>query len=143
MRLDEMSERRREQITLAQSALTYTDERLRGHDVATVIEVIEHLDAERLDVFGRVVFGDAAPKTVVVTTPNSEYNVHFERLPHGQFRHGDHRFEWTRQEFADWAEHVCDEFGYTVSYAPIGPVEATTGAPTQMGVFTKTAGEPA
>ena len=143
LRLDEMSERRREQITLAQSALTYTDDRLRGHDVATVIEVIEHLDAERLDVFGRVVFGDAAPQTVVVTTPNSEYNVHFERLPHGQFRHGDHRFEWTREEFADWAEHVCDEFGYTVSYAPIGPVDAMTGAPTQMGVFTKTAGEAA
>lgn len=139
LRLDEISERRRNQITLAQSALTYTDERLRGRDVATVIEVIEHLDAERLDVFARVVFGDASPQTVVVTTPNREYNVHFASLPVGRFRHGDHRFEWTRAEFAEWAEKVGAEFGYSVTYAPVGPVDDQTGPPTQMAVFDKAA----
>lgn len=143
LRLDDMSERRREQITLAQSALTYTDERLRGRDVATVIEVIEHLDAERLDVFARVVFGDASPQTVIVTTPNREYNIHFERLSSGRFRHGDHRFEWTRAEFADWATGVCHDFGYSVSYAPIGPVDDVTGPPTQMAIFRKAIGEAA
>lgn len=137
LRLDDMSERRRELITLAQSALTYTDERLRGHDIATVIEVIEHLDAERLDVFARVVFGDAVPQAVIVTTPNVEYNVHFERLPEGQFRHGDHRFEWTRSEFAAWADDVCTAYGYTASFAPIGDDDPITGPPTQMAIFRK------
>jgi 3' terminal RNA ribose 2'-O-methyltransferase Hen1 len=137
LRLDNMSERRREQITLAQGALTYIDERLRGRDVATVVEVIEHLDAERLDVFARIVFGDAAPKTVIVTTPNREYNVHFERLPDGQFRHGDHRFEWTRAEFGAWAEQVCADYGYSAEFSPVGPEDAETGPPTQMAVFSK------
>lgn len=139
LRLDELSERRRQQITLAQSALTYTDERLRGRDVATVIEVIEHLDEERLDVFGRVVFGDAAPQHVIVTTPNREYNVHFERMANGEFRHGDHRFEWTRAEFGEWAEQVCADYGYSVRFAPVGSVDADTGPPTQMAVFAKAA----
>lgn len=139
LRLDEMSERRREQITLAQSALTYTDERLRGRDVATIVEVVEHLDAERLDVFARVVFGDAAPQNVIVTTPNREYNVHFERLPAGQLRHGDHRFEWTRAEFAAWTEQICEEFGYSATFAAIGPDNSDTGPPTQMAVFRKAA----
>jgi len=139
LRLDDMSERRREQITLAQSALTYTDERLRGRDVATVIEVIEHLDAERLDVFAQVVFGDAAPRTVIVTTPNIEYNVHFERLLAGTFRHGDHRFEWTRAEFTEWTEQICVDYGYATTFAPIGPDHPETGPPTQMAVFSKVA----
>lgn len=143
LRLDQMSERRRDEVTLAQSALTYTDERLRGRDVATVVEVIEHLDAERLDVFARVVFGDAVPTTVVVTTPNREYNALFERLPHGQLRHGDHRFEWTRDEFAAWSAEVCEQYGYSVAYSPIGPIDAERGAPTQMAVFSRTVGRAA
>ena len=137
LRLDDMSERRREQISLMQGALTYTDDRLRGKDVATVIEVIEHLDEERLDVFARVVFGDAAPQTVIVTTPNSEYNVHFPGLAPGQFRHGDHRFEWTRAEFTEWVSLVCEDYGYESTFAPIGPVDETTGPPTQMATLRK------
>ena len=137
LRLDEMSERRRERITLAQSALTYTDKRLRDRDIATVVEVIEHLDAERLDGFARVVFGDATPQTVVVTTPNREYNVHFEHLPRGRFRHGDHRFEWTRAEFGEWAAAICSEYGYNATFAPVGNDDPETGPPTQMAVFRK------
>ena len=139
LRLDEMSERRREQITLAQSALTYTDARLQGRDVATVVEVIEHLDAERLDTFAQVVFGNATPQTVIVTTPNSEYNVHFANLPADQFRHGDHRFEWSRAEFAAWADAICAQYGYSATFAPIGPDDVRTGPPTQMAVLRKVA----
>ncbi len=137
LRLDQLSERRRDQITLIQSALTYTDKRLRGHDVAAIVEVIEHLDTERLDVFARVVFGDASPPTIIVTTPNREYNVHFEQLPPGRFRHGDHRFEWTRAEFSQWAAQICDEYGYQVAFSPIGDDDQETGPPTQMAVFRK------
>ncbi|MXW61770.1 MAG: 3' terminal RNA ribose 2'-O-methyltransferase Hen1 [Acidimicrobiaceae bacterium] len=135
LRLDEMSERRRERISLVQGALTYTDERLRGFDVATVVEVIEHLDSERLDVFADVVFGHAAPATVVLTTPNREYNANFERLGATGLRHGDHRFEWTRDEFASWAHSIKDQFGYSYKTSGIGPVDLVHGPPTQMAVF--------
>lgn len=135
LKLDEMSARRRDAITLVQGALTYTDARLRGFDIATVVEVIEHLDAERLDVFGHALFGYAQPATVIVTTPNQEYNVHFDGLGEGEFRHRDHRFEWTRAEFASWASTITEQFGYSVSYAPIGDDHELTGPPTQMAVF--------
>jgi hypothetical protein len=65
--------------------------------------MIEHLDAPRLSAFERVLFEFAHPAYAVVTTPNSEYNSVFETLPAGQFRHRDHRFEWTRAEFEQWA----------------------------------------
>jgi hypothetical protein len=78
---------------------------------------------------------------VVVTTPNAEYNVKFERLPAGKFRHKDHRFEWTRAEFQVWAAGVAEHSGYTVRFLPIGPDDLVVGAPTQMGVFSRTEGQ--
>jgi hypothetical protein len=93
------------------------------------------LDVPRLAAFERVLFEFARPHVVVVTTPNAEYNVKWESLPAGQFRHRDHRFEWTRAEFAVWAQSICDRFGYTVELAPIGEVDEVVGAPSQMGVF--------
>ena len=135
LRLDEMSERRREQVSLVQGALTYTDERLRGFDVATVVEVIEHLDSERLDVFADVIFAHAAPGAVVLTTPNREYNANFERLGATGLRHGDHRFEWTRDEFAAWADSIKDRYGYGYEISSIGPDDPVGGPPTQMAVF--------
>lgn len=135
LRLERLSERRRERITLLQGALTYTDQRLTGFDVACVVEVIEHLDLERLDVFGRVLFGHSAPATVIVTTPNREYNVNFEGIEPDRFRHRDHRFEWTRAEFREWAASVSDQYGYAVRLDGIGPHDPATGTPTQMAVF--------
>ncbi len=135
LRLDEMPERQRERVSLAQGALTYRDERLTGFDVATVVEVIEHLDAERLDVFARVLFEHAAPTTVILTTPNREYNVNFEGLGEAQLRHGDHRFEWTRAELAAWAGDIEDRFGYRVEISGIGPEDPAHGPATQMAVF--------
>lgn len=135
LRLDEMSERRREGVDLIQGALTYLDDRIVGFDVATVIEVIEHLDEERLDVFARVLFGHAKPATVILTTPNREYNVHFGGLDPTKLRHGDHRFEWNRAEFADWATSITNEYGYTTEFLPIGTDDEQTGPPTQMVIF--------
>jgi hypothetical protein len=115
----------------------YRDARLAGYDAAAVVEVIEHLDPPRLAAFERGVFEFAKPTTVVVTTPNAEYNVKFEHLPKGNRRHRDHRFEWTRAEFQAWADGVAGRFGYHVRTAPIGAVDEQVGAPTQMAVFTK------
>jgi len=98
--------------------------------------VIEHLDEPRLAAFERVLFEFARPKTAVVTTPNVEYNVRFPTLPAGKFRHKDHRFEWTREQFRSWAEAVAGRFGYAVRFLPVGPEDAEVGPPTQMAVFT-------
>jgi 3' terminal RNA ribose 2'-O-methyltransferase Hen1 len=125
----------RERITLIQGSLIYRDARLNGYDAAAVVEVIEHLDANRLASFARALFEFARPRTVAVTTPNVEYNPKFETLPAGQFRHKDHRFEWTRAEFQSWADGVCSRFGYAVRLLPIGPQDAEVGAPSQMAVF--------
>ncbi len=135
LRLDQMSERRRERVQLLQGALTYTDSRLRGCDVATVVEVVEHLDSERLDVFAEVVFGHISAASVVLTTPNREYNANFERLDARGLRHDDHRFEWTRGEFEAWARGISERFGYGVEISAVGPVDPVHGPPTQMAVF--------
>ena len=115
----------------------YRDQRLSGFDAAAAVEVIEHLDPPRLAAFERVVFEHARPRTVIVTTPNSEYNALFPTLPSGHFRHQDHRFEWTRAQFADWAGETASRFGYSVRFLPVGPEDAALGAPTQMGVFSQ------
>ncbi len=137
LRLDELPERQRGRIELIQGSLTYRDQRLNGFEAAAIVEVIEHLDAPRLATFERIVFEFARPKYVVLTTPNAEYNAVFETLPAGEFRHGDHRFEWKRIEFEGWASGVAERFGYEVRFEPVGPVDTERGAPTQMAVFTQ------
>ena len=135
LRLERLAPRQRERVRLFQTALTYRDKRLAGFDAAAVVEVIEHLDRPRLRAFERVVFEYARPGAVALTTPNREYNVRFDGLPAGGFRHRDHRFEWTRREFEDWAGEVAGRFGYGVRFLPVGPEDPEVGAPTQMAVF--------
>jgi 3' terminal RNA ribose 2'-O-methyltransferase Hen1 len=138
---DSLPPRQRARIQLIHGSLLYRDERLNGYDAAAVVEVIEHLDPPRLAAFERVVFGFARPQTVIITTPNAEYNVMWESLPAGKFRHRDHRFEWTRAEFAIWANRVASQHGYSVRFLPIGPEEIAVGAPSQMAVFEQQADE--
>jgi 3' terminal RNA ribose 2'-O-methyltransferase Hen1 len=135
LRLERLAPRQRERVQLFQTALTYRDRRLTGFDAAAVVEVIEHLDEPRLASFERVVFEHARPGSVVITTPNREYNAKFEGLPAGRFRHRDHRFEWTRGELEAWAGGVAGRFGYRVRFLPVGPEDPELGAPTQMAVF--------
>lgn len=137
LHLDRVAEYKRDKVTLLQGSLTYRDKRIEGFDAACAVDVIEHMDIYRLPAFERVVFEFAVPRTVIVTTPNTEYNKKYARLSADAMRHSDHRFEWTRAEFHAWAENVCRRFGYSVSYSDIGEFDETAGAPTQMGVFTK------
>ena len=123
------------ELELFQSALTYKDKRFAGYDAAVLVEVIEHIDPPRLRALERAVFDEARPRLVVVTTPNGEYNVLFEGLPAGKFRHSDHRFEWSRAEFESWAKPIAERCGYEVSFMPIGDVDEAHGAPSQMAVF--------
>lgn len=139
LRLDRMGERQASRVTLFQGSLAYTDKRLKGYDAAVLSEVIEHLDLPRLPALEYAVFGHARPRTVLVTTPNVEYNVRWESLPAGHVRHGDHRFEWTREEFRSWAGAVAERHGYDVGFRPVGPDDPEVGPPTQMAVFTLSA----
>ena len=135
LHLDTLPPKQKERIKLMQGSLMYRDKRLAGFEGAAVVEVIEHLDEPRLAAFERVLFEFARPQTVVMTTPNAEYNVKFETLPAGQFRHRDHRFEWSREQFQKWANGIGERFGYRVEFKPVGEEDQQVGAPTQMGVF--------
>jgi 3' terminal RNA ribose 2'-O-methyltransferase Hen1 len=132
---ERMPDRQAGRLRLLHGSLMYRDKRLAGFDAASVVEVVEHLDPPRLSAFERVLFEFARPRTVVLTTPNREYNVTWPALGAGRLRHPDHRFEWTRPEFRDWANATAGRFGYAVRFVPVGPVDETLGSPTQMAVF--------
>lgn len=138
LKLDRMPERQAARLKLIHGSLMYRDRRLDGFDAAAVVEVVEHLDPPRLSAFERAVFEFARPGTVVLTTPNREFNVTWEDVGADKLRHPDHRFEWTRREFHGWGEMIAGRFGYSVRFLPVGSVVEALGPPTQMAVFTRT-----
>ena len=127
----------RRRVKLLHGSLVYRDMRLTGFEAAALVEVIEHLDPKDLEAFQNNIFGYARPGMVIITTPNREYNVRWMVLPAGDFRHHDHRFEWTRTEFQFWARRVAERFGYDVRFEPAGEEEPDIGPPSQIGVFTR------
>jgi 3' terminal RNA ribose 2'-O-methyltransferase Hen1 len=137
LKLDRLPERQRQRIQLMQGSLTYRDKRLEGFDAAALVEVIEHLDEPRLASLERSVFEYAQPGSVIVTTPNAEYNVKFENMEEGKMRHSDHRFEWTRKEFEVWGSGIALKHGYDVIFKPVGEEDPEVGAISQMAVFRK------
>jgi len=137
LRLERLPPKQHQRVRLLHGSLMYRDSRLRGFEAATATEVIEHLDPPRLRAFERALFESAQPGMVVITTPNAEYNMKWPSLPGGQFRHQDHRFEWSRAEFHTWATDVASRCGYHVRFLPIGDVDVQVGPPTQMAVFTR------
>lgn len=138
LRIDRLNERQSARLNLIQSSATYTDARLSNHDALVLMEVIEHIDPPRLQALERSIFGFTSAPTVIVTTPNCEYNERYE-LAAGAMRHSDHRFEWNRAQFSEWTQRVCDEFGYSVRIVGVGDEDPVLGAPTQLAIFTKEA----
>ena len=137
LRLDQAGDAIRERVKLQMGSLTYGDRRWQGFDAATLVEVIEHIDLPRLSALELSLFGDAKPQLVIVTTPNREYNTLFEGMAEGALRHPDHRFEWTRPEFEAWGTRVAKAYEYKVAFTPLGPLDDTHGAPSQMAKFEK------
>ncbi len=137
LKFKDMHHESKQKVNLLQSSLMYRDKRFENYDAATLIEVIEHVELSRLDMLEKSVFQYAQPKYVIVTTPNVEYNTKFEALPSNTFRHKDHRFEWTREEFQSWANHIGKKFGYFATFKDIGTIDEKVGSPTQMAIFTK------
>jgi 3' terminal RNA ribose 2'-O-methyltransferase Hen1 len=137
LRLDRQSEHQKARLTLQQGSALYRDARLSGYDAIVLMEVLEHVEPGRLASVEDAVFGFARPTTVVVTTPNRDYNTVWPSLPAGDMRHADHRFEWTRAEFAEWAQRVGSDYGYGVQLRAVGDCDPDLGSPTQMGVFSR------
>uniref|UniRef100_A0A5S6Q8T4 Small RNA 2'-O-methyltransferase n=1 Tax=Trichuris muris TaxID=70415 RepID=A0A5S6Q8T4_TRIMR len=99
------------------------DQRLQDVDVVTCIEVIEHMDLESVDKVVEVVFGQVRPMVGLFSTPNVELNVAFG-LQQGQFRHSDHKFEWTREQFSNWCANVVAAYpDYSVECYGIGSLD--------------------
>jgi 3' terminal RNA ribose 2'-O-methyltransferase Hen1 len=136
LRWQHLSEADQKRLHLFQSSVTYRDRRFSGFDAAVLVEVIEHLELNRLPSLERSVFEYARPRTVVITTPRADYNAKFEDLAEGKFRHSDHRFEWTEKEFQTWGEAVATRFGYSVLFEGVGELDATFGRASQMAIFT-------
>jgi len=135
LHLDRDDTARQNHLSLIHGSLLHRDDRIAGFDAAALVEVIEHIEPARLEFVERVVFAYARPKRVVITTPNADYNTHWPSLSAGKFRHSDHRFEWTRDQFKEWAEKVSSAYQYVSELFEIGEIDGDLGAPTQMAVF--------
>jgi small RNA 2'-O-methyltransferase len=122
-------------VRLLQASFTRADQRLTGFDAALLVETIEHIDPGRLSALEDAVFAGYRPASVLVTTPNHEYNV-IHGIPPGALRHPDHRFEWTRAKFRSWALRVAKRNGYSASFHDIGDPDPILGGSTQMAIFT-------
>lgn len=121
-------------VELWQSSLMYSDNRCRGFDAVVLMEVIEHVEPDRLDTLESSVFETMAPSSVIVTTPNRDYNALYG-LGSNEFRHPDHRFEFTCAEFERWCERVADEYRYSVTVSAIGEMDMDVGSSSQLAVF--------
>lgn len=138
--LDRMPDSVRARLTLRQSSATYRDAAIAGFDAVVLMEVVEHVDLDRLPALENSVFGQARASAVVVTTPNADHNPLYERLRAGTMRHPDHRFEWSRAEFAAWTDRVAGAFGYAVELRPVGEVHPDLGPATQLALFRRAGG---
>ncbi|MBV1722901.1 MAG: methyltransferase domain-containing protein [Hoeflea sp.] len=121
-------------VELLCGSLLDVPSRFSGFDCAVLVETIEHLDADHLGAFERSVFQRVRPATVVVTTPNAEFND-LLGVPRHRFRHPDHRFEWDRARFQRWAGGVAKRQGYAVSCSDIAGRHPRLGGASQMAVF--------
>ncbi|MCL9659618.1 methyltransferase domain-containing protein [Paenibacillus hunanensis] len=125
---------------LATGSLFYRDERWSRHDVMILCEVIEHINEARLPMVMRTLFNDYQPQTLIMTTPNREYNAIYE-LDEQRMRHADHRFEWTRAEFQTFCQQWSEYGGYQVTFEGIGERSDEYGQPTQMAIFQRIGGD--
>jgi small RNA 2'-O-methyltransferase len=125
-------------VTLLHGSITDMPAELKAIDAVTLVETIEHIEPSRLGVLERNVFARLRPRLCIITTPNHEYNA-LHGLADGEYRHPDHRFEWDRRRFEEWAAGVGTRHGYDVAFEGIGPANAWYGSSTQMAVFERIA----
>lgn len=122
------------QVELVHGSMIEGGATFTGFDCAVLIETVEHVDPDRLSLLERAVFANMRPATVVITTPNAEFNP-LLGVPSHRFRHPEHRFEWDRARFQRWARGVAGRNGYQVACRDIAGRHPTFGGASQMAVF--------
>ncbi|XP_075688356.1 small RNA 2'-O-methyltransferase [Rhinoderma darwinii] len=125
-------------VTLYHGSVSEKDPALLGFHLITCIELIEHLETDVLEKFQDVLFGFMAPNSVVISTPNVEFNVLLSKKT--SFRHPDHKFEWNRKEFQSWAMSIAREYNYMVEFTGVGEAKSEikdVGFCSQIGIFSK------
>ena len=86
-----------------------------------------------------MLLGAYRPRLLLITTPSYTFNARFTapdapesarsgyRDPTGRtnriFRHSDHKFEWTPEEFAEWCQTAAAEWGYGVEISGVGKAQ--------------------
>ncbi|XP_016985820.1 small RNA 2'-O-methyltransferase [Drosophila rhopaloa] len=131
-------------VRILQGSVADSSEELRNTDAVVALELIEHVYDDVLSKIPSNVFGFMQPKLVVFSTPNSDYNVIFTRfnplLPNG-FRHDDHKFEWTREEFKSWCLSIVEKYpNYMFSLLGVGnpPKDLeSVGHVSQIAIFVR------
>lgn len=126
------------EVELIHGSMTDATPAMANFDCAVLLEVIEHVDPERLSVLERAVFSVMRPATVVITTPNADFNPLLD-VPRYRFRHPDHRFEWGRIKFSRWAQGVADRNGYRVAFSDVAGNHPVLGGASQMANFERSA----
>lgn len=121
-------------IDLREASMIDPTPDLAGFDCAILIETIEHIDPDRLSKLERAVFHMMRPRTVVITTPNAEFN-RLLGVPSHRMRHPDHRFEWDRARFSLWCARVAKAAGYVADVRDIAGHHPDLGGASQMAVF--------
>lgn len=134
-RLDAMEPQEAVKVRLIHGSLTDDAAALVGFDCATLVETIEHIDPGSLSIFERAIFATMRPETVIITTPNADFNP-ILGVPAHRFRHPDHRFEWGRERFRRWAAGVALRHGYHATCSDIAGCHPVLGGASQMAIFT-------
>lgn len=112
-----------------------------------------------------MLLGAYRPQFLLITTPSYTYNTRMRpaNVPESQatgfkdptgrtnrvFRHADHKFEWTVEEFTEYCEDVAETWGYDVDIGGVGKAEdpdpwgrdAELGFASQVACFRRRAGE--
>lgn len=128
-----------QRLNLIHASATYRDPRTAGHQAAVAMEIVEHIDPDKLAAFTELLLEPSDLTLVVVTTPNREFNrvYNHRHQRNDRLRHWDHRFEWDQPQFQAWAGHAAAAHGYSVDFRPVGAAHPQYGPPTQMAVFTR------
>lgn len=134
-RLESLDRAAAAKVELLHGSLADPGPGLTGFDCAVLVEAIEHTEPGRLSVLEQAVFGRMRPASVVITTPNAEFNP-LLGVPAHRFRHPDHRFEWDRRKFRRWAEGVAGRHAYAVACRDVAGSHPDVGGASQMAVFT-------
>lgn len=122
------------QLSLINGSYAEPQPSLCNYDAAAMVETIEHIKPGLLSAAEQVVFAQMRPRVIYLTTPNREYNPLFDLHP-GEFREPDHKFEWDRARFSQWARGVAQRNGYRVVLGGIGDEDPELGPPTQTAYF--------